>query len=714
MSFLAPAFLGALTLLGIPILIHLIRRRRLHVVRWAAMEFLRHSQRKLRRRLRIEELILLALRLLIVLLAVLAFARPVLRAVGLSVLGQNAHVYAIVVVDNSFSMAQRVPNQNTAWERAVQQAKTILTHVLRPGDAVSLLLANDHPTALIGSPTYDLRLAYARLNAAKLSTRGTDYLETAKQIVALLKKSPLPNHEVYWISDDQADAWKSSQAESAHGVWKQLGSKARLIWISVGAPASQRDNLAVHMEPLERELVTPHLAARISAKISNYGTRSYNSLPIVLRLDGQPAGMTKVNLAPHSSSLVTFTPYLPQAGIHVGNVELADPEHADNLPLDNVASFVLESRANLRVLVQEMQPQSATYALAALAPVGGGNIFQPTHIEGESLETENLSNYQAIIITGLTHLSGDEAHALADYVRAGGGLLLFPSEATQTDEVNAALKEAGLLPAALGKIVRFPYENAQTLNPGSIGNYAPLGFFKDTSNINLGLARFTAYRQLTPLDDSSNPGSIQVVLRFGDGSPALVQRQVGRGQVMLAASSADTSWNDLPLTASYVPLLYQLLLALSASAEVRHNLALDMPFQLPLPLSAANSQIRITRPDGTVDTRTPVLGTEGAELQYSNTQMAGVYRVSGGPIHEAFAVALPEQESDLTYVAPNTALSQIGYPLARAAFVTTPEQLSTAVNRSRYGVEIWRLLVEAVIVLLFLESFLAWKFGRRG
>src|SRR5215469_9091995 len=100
MNFLNPSLLYGLVLVGIPLIIHLIRRRRLKVVRWAAMEFLRQSQRKQRRRLRIEELILLALRMLIVALAALAFARPVLRALGLPLLSQNARVYAVIVLDN--------------------------------------------------------------------------------------------------------------------------------------------------------------------------------------------------------------------------------------------------------------------------------------------------------------------------------------------------------------------------------------------------------------------------------------------------------------------------------------------------------------------------------------------------------------------------------------------------------------------------------------
>ncbi|HEV2471332.1 MAG TPA: BatA domain-containing protein, partial [Chthonomonadales bacterium] len=96
MSYLNPAFLSALGLAAIPLVIHLIRKRKLRVIRWAAMEFLLQSMRKQRRRMRIEEWILLALRILIVAMAVFAFARPVLHALGAGLLPRSASVYAVI------------------------------------------------------------------------------------------------------------------------------------------------------------------------------------------------------------------------------------------------------------------------------------------------------------------------------------------------------------------------------------------------------------------------------------------------------------------------------------------------------------------------------------------------------------------------------------------------------------------------------------------
>src|SRR5713101_1043727 len=100
-SFLNPGYLLAgAALISLPIIIHLINRMRFKRVRWAAMEFLLKSQKKNRRRLIIEQLILLALRCLLVLLAVLLVA----RYLGFSLEFQPKNTDHVIVFDDSLSM----------------------------------------------------------------------------------------------------------------------------------------------------------------------------------------------------------------------------------------------------------------------------------------------------------------------------------------------------------------------------------------------------------------------------------------------------------------------------------------------------------------------------------------------------------------------------------------------------------------------------------
>ncbi|MCB9865116.1 MAG: BatA domain-containing protein [Phycisphaerales bacterium] len=105
-ALLNPAlFWGGAAAVSVPILIHLLARRRFRRIRWAAMAFLVDAEKRNRRRVRIEELILLALRCLAVFLIGLFIARPFMKATGIAaVLGGSERTERIFLLDDSFSM----------------------------------------------------------------------------------------------------------------------------------------------------------------------------------------------------------------------------------------------------------------------------------------------------------------------------------------------------------------------------------------------------------------------------------------------------------------------------------------------------------------------------------------------------------------------------------------------------------------------------------
>src|SRR5438094_1027277 len=107
LAFVHPALLWGLTLGALPILLHLLQRRRYRVRRWAAMEFLRSSVRQSSRRLRIEQWLLLMVRALILMLAALALSRPVWHSPRWGWLGSRAAAQVVLVLDDSYSMGWR-------------------------------------------------------------------------------------------------------------------------------------------------------------------------------------------------------------------------------------------------------------------------------------------------------------------------------------------------------------------------------------------------------------------------------------------------------------------------------------------------------------------------------------------------------------------------------------------------------------------------------
>src|SRR5258708_24327590 len=103
-------FVAGLLAVLLPILIHLLNKRKFRVVDWAAMEFLLDADKKNRRRIRLENLILLLLRCLAVLLIGLLLARPFIPT-SLTAGILNATQYErIIGLDDSLSMQARAGN----------------------------------------------------------------------------------------------------------------------------------------------------------------------------------------------------------------------------------------------------------------------------------------------------------------------------------------------------------------------------------------------------------------------------------------------------------------------------------------------------------------------------------------------------------------------------------------------------------------------------
>jgi hypothetical protein len=120
-GFANPALIYGLGAASIPIVIHLLNRRKFRETPWAAMRFLLAAIRKNYRRVQLEQLLLLAVRTLVVLLVVLAMAKPFLESLGAIPVLAGQRTHRVVVLDGSLSMAY-APAEVTRFEQAKQVA----------------------------------------------------------------------------------------------------------------------------------------------------------------------------------------------------------------------------------------------------------------------------------------------------------------------------------------------------------------------------------------------------------------------------------------------------------------------------------------------------------------------------------------------------------------------------------------------------------------
>ncbi len=411
MTFLNWAMLVGLAAVSIPIIIHLLNRQRARIVDWGAMRFLLASLASRRRRILIEEIILMALRCLILMLLVLALARPFLPTqpaipwavvlplliiaaicfgvgaamgwrqpsgkvlmVGASALVALALVAAVVeqflqrrawslsggerdvalIVDGSRSMTLNVDGKPN-FDRAIETAHAVVDS-LRPADAVSLILAGPVPQPVIATPTASREDVKAALERLEPTAGPVGVLESLNAAVAGLAEGSNPAKMIVLVTDGQALGW-DLQAEDrwqflVSGLEK-LPTSPRLLVRTLDLP-ERYENAAVGDIRLSRGVVGTDRPVNVDVTVLATGTESVEPSAVELFVGGQPVARLAVGrVEAGAAETVRFSHRFEAPGPHVVRAEVVID---DDLPADNADVRVVDVVGELPVLIVDGSP----------------------------------------------------------------------------------------------------------------------------------------------------------------------------------------------------------------------------------------------------------------------------------------------------------------------------------------------------------------------
>ncbi len=430
MTFLNLAMLTGLAAVAIPIIIHLLNRQRATIVDWGAMRFLLESLTHRSRRILIEEIILMALRCLVVALLVLAMARPfmpsrttipwalvlptmlvaamlagvaaamwrsartrwillgvaavlTLFAIGASVLENvlqqrewslsGGERDVAILIDGSASMTIPVDGKPN-FERAIEEAQAVI-QACRPADSISILLAGPVPRPVIPNPITDreeLAQALHDLIATGGSMRVLDSLGAAATSLA---EGVNPAKKIVLITDGQNLGW-DAQHEAR---WKFLGAglnafrvPPQIVCRILDLPQELR-NVAVGDIRISRKIVGTDRPVRIDVTIMNTGTTPVEPLTVELLVDGvSTARQDAGEMLPDAAETVRFDYRFSKSGPHLVTAKVLSE---DEMPSDNEATRVLPVIEKLPVLIVEGNPSTrpldgaAAFVEIALTPI---------------------------------------------------------------------------------------------------------------------------------------------------------------------------------------------------------------------------------------------------------------------------------------------------------------------------------------------------------
>lgn len=672
MGFLFPAFLAALGALAVPIAMHLRNRDRNKPFRFPSLMFLERLPIRTAKRRRITDWPLLAMRALALALLVFAFARPVFDRRDAAAAGQRQKAL-ILLIDRSMSMGHQ-----EVWSAALDSARAAIT-ALETGDKVAVVLFDD--AAEIAQPlTEDHPLATAAVGKAKPLARGTRFAPALRAARQLLFNAGDAVGEIVVVSDLQRVG-----TSGLAGVDLPAGATVRAVPVS----ASSRANVSVAAVDARRIVNGDRTLLGVQARITARELPDNRRVRARLVVNGREAATGEVLAPRNGDANIAFDAVPITPGEVIGVVSL----EPDALPTDDRFTFALPREDGLRALIAlpEDASDNETMFLERALGIGRAPVIRVDRVRASRLDVASLGPNTMVLFWDVVP---DEARttALGKFIADGGGVSFLAGRrmAQRTGQ------QATLVPATFAG-----YADRLADRGGSIGDvrydHALFAPFREATAA-LTASRFLRYPRVEAALDAD------VLARFDDGLPAVVDRRTGKGRVVLVAMPLDNRNGDFPLQPAFLPFLRRLVLFTSGHDAIplwRHtgeSWALPEGIEVPV----------VSAPDSSISR--PAKDSIGLAIPLMDAGRYAVYEGSvSGEARVSVAVNVAPAESDLTPIDPRELL--LGVRTADSTESATAEPATPAELERRQG--LWRFVLAAVALLLVGETVFANR-GWRG
>lgn len=659
MTFTFPllAAIGA-ALACLPILIHLLNRRRRRRVEWAAMDFLLQSQRKNRTWVRLSEWLLLAARVIAIGLAGLLAATPRTADLLDGFFGGDRARH-LVLLDDTCSMQRRDANR-TAWDEAIAAIQRLTATAEENGDEVIVVRYTDGLSDREAVAITGLTAAAPIDPANWRPTQATiDSVDGLSRLLQAVQTSDTPRTYAYLVSDF---------AEATHGdrdAWsyplRQIADNADgVVLAACGDPDAS--NLAITGLTLAPGPVAAGVETRITVEITNHSDESSAAVAVALRRNGQPLTSIEVGpFEPGDRKQIETPITLRGVGLHVIDASLP----GDRLAADDRRWLAIDAEASQPIVLLDPSTtgiESRVFA-AALRPIGKTRSgWSPQRVR--KLDAETLADAAALFLLDVQRLTERETRLVRDFVADGGGVLMVLGPRTDTDWFNRSIAGGGLggaKPLAPWRIG--PPTSAPLVSSGepvlTVADHAAMRVLSGERNGFRPLVRPLVRRRLADQDNeppqlqnvstASEPG-YEVLARFTDGQPLVMESRYGAGRLIGLLTTAATgeatdarnapSWSNLASLPIF-PVLVNDLAGWLAQERMK-------------PVSEAIGQKRYLTPPARStlkrwDDSGELREVAGLVSELPLTPSTpGVYRrVLGGVTGEAFAAVIDGAESDL-------------------------------------------------------------------
>ena len=676
MTFLSPSILWGMLAITIPIIIHLISLRHTRDTEFSTLRFIKSLKHETIRHLRIKQWLLVLLRTITILCLILMFSRPLITGTLTSKLAGDIESRAVIVVDNSASMAVHT-DDGTLLDRAKSSLPVILKG-LEGGTTVELYQTNP-PRKLFSGSQEEGRSIMTKVKGI-VQTNMTDNLWTMIDSVLQMVEASEPNRECFIISDFQSAPSFTIDSLNPNSDWK---------YYCILQPKVE-NNISISEVSILSQIKLPNHLVKLNTRVGNGGVTDKRNIPVELYLNDERVGQIVSQFQPSKFKDFMFQVYPGKTGIINGKIVIP----ADDFPMDNFRNFdlVIPNKIAVKVIGRSME-ELFLLDLALSAITGETELLEIDRDLSDDVERLFLNDIDILLLHNPTNLSNSAIEDLQRFLMNGGGLIWFVgNDLNQTDPVvwPSLLK--------LPELIKTRHLDGESFFSTSIvdENHS---LFTDLNinNMNEELPQVFGYNEVR-LQMNHTP-----LIKLNNGHPLLVESKAFGSSGFVFTSPLNLRWNDLPAKGLLVPLLHRLLILLGTKEFNVQPLLVGQDKIIDIKGENINAEWVLKTPNENEIKLIPDYTNE--KLLITQTSELGSYHVfADGDLFSSFSTELSPNELPSIRIEGEKLAERLGVEQAR--IIQHTQHLGSELNEIRYGRSIWRLLLFIALSCLVIESIL--------
>jgi len=677
--FLNPQFLFALSLISIPIIIHLFNLRRFKRVLFTNVKFLQELKEETTRLSKIKHLLVLASRILAITFLVLAFAQPIIPLANNS--NSKAEKVVSVYIDNSFSM-DAITKEGSLLEVAKKKAREI-TLAFSPSTRFQILTDDFQAVHQRLLSRDEMLIEIDRVKSSPLSKPFSEVILRQQEA---LSQEPNKSKQYFYISDLQKTSID----------FTNLKADSSQISI-VGLPLQATPNVYIDSCWFETPVLQINKPINLQVKLNNQGNKDLDNIPIRLLINGTQRAVASLSLKAGESAITIMSFSVAQSGWQNTEVQISD------LPItfDDKYFLAFEVKEKVNIINLEGNNNVGVYTDALFSRDSFFNFkpFDYTKVDYQELQTADI-----VLLSELPSFSSGLLDELNKFLNNGGNIVLFPDSGNDKSTYSSLLEGNAFTELNVGEN---KVEKIDLKHP----LFSDVFDKSKRQDGNMDYPKVSKHFRLA--GGSSNRINL---MTLEGGDPFLSEIKKARGSLYIFSVPLSPGFSNLSRHALVVPLLYRM--ALLSLNQMQFSFVLGEANQIEL------DKIQMSA-DETFHLKNERLKTDlipshkvfpGGVFVNTNdiVREADVYNLeNSGKLIASIAFNYNRKESAMNFFTVDEVKSKADESgmLNLTTFKPENVDLTKTLSQLSDGISLWKYCIVFVLLFLLIEILLLrfWK-----